>query len=272
MRMVRTLSVVATAAAVAVVVGLLAGCSSSPSAHTSPSEHPTSSRTASPNPSPSPATTTTVVLTVSTLPTTFGGPGDTNTYPATIRVTVPHLISGEIAAYGVAGTVVVGPASWTGSGLVGADGSVGFTLAPQGASPGTGAEMVYQFDGACVGCAWSDASAFFPAVAAAALSAGAGPASPPPIGLQTEPLATGLIGFSLPGSTPGYQLNGVAYTNLPGSTADPIFEELDLSLPTTEHTLATVILNALVANEDRYVCSSGAPSPTISLTLTGGAC
>lgn len=270
--MVRTLSVVVAAAAVAVASGGLAGCSGAPSSHTTPTAHPSSSRKVNPTPSPSAAATTTVVLTVSTLPTTFGVPGDTYAYPASIRVTVPQSVSGELAAYGVAGTVVVGPASWTGRGQVGADGSAGFTLAPPGVSPGSGAEMIYQFDGACVGCTWGDASAYFPAVAAALPSAGVGPASSPPPGLQTEPLAAGLIGFSLPDSISGYQLNGVAYTNLPGSTADPIFEELELSLPASEHTLATVILNALVANEDRYVCSSGAPSPTISLTLTRGTC
>jgi hypothetical protein len=67
-------------------------------------------------------------------------------------------------------------------------------------------------------------------------------------------------------------VNGVAYTNLPAPTANPIFENLELTLPSTDHTLATVILNALVANEDRYVCASGAASPTISLTLTNGTC
>jgi hypothetical protein len=85
-------------------------------------------------------------------------------------------------------------------------------------------------------------------------------------------LAAGLIGYSLPGSNSGYQVNGVAFTNLPGPTADPIFESLELTLPTSEHALATVILNAMVANEDRYVCPSGAASPTISLTLTNGTC
>jgi hypothetical protein len=270
--MTRTLNALAVTFAVVAMSGLLASCSSSGIPHPTSTPRSVPSRTSNPTASPSPETTTTLVLLVSTLPTTFGVPGDTNTYPAAIRVAVPDSFSGQIAAYGVAGTVVVGPSGWTGSGQVGADGSLGFNLIPIGASPGTGPEMVFQFDGACVGCTWGDASSYFPAVASAAPSAGFGPASSPPEGLQTEPLGAGLIGYSLPGSTPAYQVNGVAYTNLPAPTANPIFENLELTLPSTDHTLATVILNALVANEDRYVCASGAASPTISLTLTNGTC
>lgn len=261
------------AATVAVVAaGVLAGCGGTPSAHPSPSPHPVHSRTLFPTTSPTAPTTAALVLAVSILPTTYGVPGATPAYPASIRVAVPASFAGEIAAFGVAGTVVVGPAGWTGSGQVGADGSVGFTLLPPGTTPGSGSELVYRFDGACVGCAWGDASTYFPAVAEAAPSAAVGPASSPPAGLQTEPLATGLIGYRLPDSSPGYQTNGVAYTNLPTGTANPVFESLQITLPTVQHALASVILNALVANEDRYVCSSGAASPTISLTLTNGTC
>ncbi len=212
------------------------------------------------------------MLAVNALPTTYGVPGANPAYPESIRVTAAASFSGQIAAYGVAGTVVVAPTGWTGSGQVGADGSAAFTLLPPGGAGGGGSELVFQFDGACVGCTWDDASAYFPAVAAAAPAAGMGPAPSPPTGLRTETISTGLIGYSLPDATAGYQLNGVAFTTLPAGTADPIFENLEVSLPTSEHSLATVILNAVVANEDRYVCSSGATSPTISLALTDGTC
>ncbi|HUY56641.1 MAG TPA: DUF4850 domain-containing protein [Candidatus Micrarchaeaceae archaeon] len=213
-----------------------------------------------------------MVLAVATLPTTFGVPGAATSYPASLRVSLPASLSEQVAAYGVAGTVVLAPAGWTGSGAVGADGSAAFTLYPTGSAPGVGAEIVYQFDGACAGCTWGDASAYFPAVAQALPSTGTGTAASPPAGLQTESLASGLIGYSLPDSAAGLQLNGVAYTNLPASTAMPVFENLLVTLPTSEHPLATLILNAFVANEDRYVCHSAASSPTISLTLANGTC
>jgi hypothetical protein len=270
--MTRSLSALAVAVAAMVASGVLAGCSTSPGSSPLPTPRPDPARRTSPSAAPSLPTTTTLTLGVVALPTTFGVPGAPNSYPATIRASVPPSLSGEVAAYGVAGTVVVAPAGWTGSGEVGADGSVVFTLLPTGASPGDGAEMVYQFDGACAGCTWGDASAFFPAVADALPSSGLGPASSPAAGLQTELLAPGLIGYRLPDAQPGLEMNGVAYTNLPASTDTPIFENLLVTLPAAEHPLATAILNALVSNQDRYVCASGAPSSSISLTLMGGTC
>lgn len=208
---------------------------------------------------------------MASLPTSFGIPRASITYPTSLRVLAPTEFAAEVAGYGVAGAVVVGPAGWTGVGRVGADGSVAFTLYPAGSSASAGPEMVFQFDGACVGCAWGDASAYFPAVAQALPSAGTGPASTPPPGLQTESLGPGLIGYSL-AANPGLQTNGVAYTNLPETTSDPVFDDLQVTLPLAEHSLATVLLNAFVAQEDRYLCASGAPSATVSLTLTQGSC
>ena len=270
--MIRTVTGLAAGSLAAVVCGGLAGCATKPVYHQHPSPSPTHYQLASPSASPSTPATITLVLAVSTLPTTFGVPGDNPGYPTTLTVAVPTSFSGEVAAYGVAGTVILGPSGWTGSGQVGVDGSVGFTLSPSGESAGAGSEMVFRFDGACAGCAWSDASAYFPELAAAAPSAGLGSEPTPLPGLQTEPLAAGLIGYSLPASLPGDQVEGVAYTNLPAATTDPIFDSLELTLPAAEHPLATVLLNALVANQDRYLCPSGSVSPSIPLSLSAGSC
>jgi hypothetical protein len=261
---------IAGAAMVFTAAGLLVGCGrTSPTPHPSSPSSPTTK--ASPSESPSPANVT-LILSVTSLPTTYGVPGAPTSYPATVRVSVPASSSRQIAAYGVGGTVVLGPAGWTGSGQVGADGGVAFTLAPAGTSPYPGEELVFQFDGACVGCTWDDASAYFPAVAKALPSAGTGPASSPLPGLQSVSLGAGLVGYSLPATDTKLQLNGVAYTNLPASTASPVFENLEITLPTSQHPLATVILNALVANDDRYLCPSGSAASTTSLVLTTGSC
>jgi len=211
-------------------------------------------------------------LTVISLPTTYGVPGAPGPYPATVRVLAPPSAAGEIAAYGVGGAVVVGPSGWAGSGQVGADGGVSFTLEPSETSPSSGESLVFQFDGACVGCSWGDASAYYPTVAQALPSAGTGPASTPPPGLRSVSLGSGLLGYSLPAANTTLQVNGVAYTNLPAGTASPVFENLAVTLPTSQHPLATVILNALIANEDRYVCASGSAPATTSLVLTTGGC
>jgi hypothetical protein len=260
----------ASAAVVFTAAGLLVGCAgANPTPHPSSPSSPTT--TASPSEAPSPANVT-LTLSVTSLSTTYGVPGAPTSYPATVRVSVPASSSGQVAAYGVGGTVVLGPSGWTGSGQVGADGGVAFTLAPAGTSPYPGEELVFQFDGACVGCTWDDASAYFPAVAEALPSAGTGAAGSPPPGLQSASLGTGLVGYSLPVTDTELQLNGVAYTNLPASTASPVFENLEISLPSSQHPLATVILNALVANQDRYLCPNGSAASTTSLLLTTGSC
>lgn len=249
----------------------LAGCTGAPRSTPTPGPHPSRSAKPSPSGSASP-TNITLTLSVTVLATTYGVPGAPNSYPATVRVSVPTSSAGQLSAYGVGGAVVVAPAGWTGSGQVGADGGVAFTLTPSGSASAAGEQLVFQFDGACVGCTWGDASAYFPGVAEALPSAGTGSVSSPPPGLTTVNLGTGLIGYSLPAAATELQLNGVAYTNLPGSTESPVFEKLQVTLPTSQHPLATVILNAFVANEDRYLCPSGSASTTTSLVLTTGGC
>lgn len=244
---------------------------SSPSPASPKSSSPTSGASA----------TVALTLAVTDLPTQFGVAGMSATYPATVRFRVPRDLEHDVAAYGVAGVVVLGPSDWTGTnGLVGVDGSAGFILYPKGerpsgGSPSGGPQMGFQYDGGCVGCSWTDASAFFPAVAQAASSGGTGTSASPPAGLTSETLGPGLIDYSAPVPEVGYQSNGVAFTTLPGQdneTVPAVFEKLGLTFPAAEHPLAEVILDAFVDNEDRYVCSGTGSSPaSVSLLLQGQA-
>ncbi|MGH7666437.1 MAG: hypothetical protein ACRENY_01550 [Candidatus Dormibacteria bacterium] len=46
-----------------------------------------------------------------------------------------------------------------------------------------------------------------------------------------------------------------------------------MTLPASGHSLATLLLNLLTANQDRYLCPSGSPTSTTSLLLaSGGVC
>ncbi len=251
----------------------LAGCGVSVSFGNGPTPRSSLSPKRSATPSAVPAATTPTVsltLAVDQLPTEYAG-GGAITYPPTIIVIVPATFASRLAAYGVAGTVVLGPAGWTGGGVVGADGSTGFTLKPTESGSGR-QQMVFSYDGGCVGCAWSDASAYFPAVAQA-IGAQSLPPESPPSGLSSDVLGPGLIAYSLPDPLFGVQANGVALTTLPGQDNDTVaavFENLSLTLSANEHSLATVILNAFLDSEDRYVCSA-VGSPTLPLLLQGSA-
>ena len=255
---------------------LLAGCGSFGSGATSQdSPSPRTAITPSASPSGAPPTVS-VILPVTQLPTENAA-GTTLDYPSTVTVSVPPAFVGRVEAYGVAGVVVLAPSGWTGSGTVFGDTSVGFTLYPANGPSSGGAQMVFLYDGGCVGCSWSDASVYFPAVARAIAGAGQGAAEQPPAGLSSDTLGPGLIAYSLPDPEPGLQINGVAFTTLPGQgngTEQAVFENLSLTLPASEHALATVILNALAKNVDRYLCSgsSGTAASSTSLLLTNGGC
>lgn len=262
--------------ATALASGLfLSACSVSVNFGNGPSSHASVSPKGSTSPhAPASSTTKTVTLPVTQLPTeNAAGSGSPIDYPASTTFTVPRALASQVAAYGVAGVVVLGPSGWTGTdGLVGADTSAGFTLYPAVGSSSGGPQMTFLYDGGCVGCSWSDAAAYFPTVAASPLGQGVVFSTPVP-GLVTDNLGPGLIAYSRPASVPTLQTNGVALTTLPGQDNDTVaavFENLSLTLSATEHPLATVILNAFLDNEDRYVCSA-VGSPTVSLLLQGSA-
>lgn len=256
---------------------VLTGCGSfesGPSSRNSPPPRGVSTPSVSPsNASP----TISVTLRVTQLPTTNAG-GSSLGYPGVVTVTLPAAFVSHVAAYGVAGTVLIGPAHWTGRGAVGADGGSMATLRPDGGAHGGGARMVFSYDGGCVGCSWSDASAYFPMVARAIGGTGQ-VAESPPAGLTSVPLGSGIMAYSLPNSAGGLQTNGVAYTNLPSAAASvPVFENLSLTLPETEHPLATVILNAFVTDLAKFqappTTPTVAPIPSSAswITPTADAC
>ncbi|MGH7704530.1 MAG: DUF4850 domain-containing protein, partial [Candidatus Dormibacteria bacterium] len=134
----------------------------------------------------------------------------------TLKASVPPSLTGQVAAYGVAGAVIVGPAGWTGSGAVGADGSSEFTLSPGGTATGSSSAMVFHYDGGCAGCAWEDASAYFTEVAQALPSAEDEEAPSPAAGLQSESLARDSLVTASPIPRPGSRSTGSPTPTCPG--------------------------------------------------------
>jgi len=101
-----------------------------------------------------------VTLSVAVLPTTYGLPDEPPPmYPATITVDVPTSL--QVAAYGAAYYVWLGPPSWTGNAAVGADGSESVQLFPSGRNGSTGPRIIYEADTGCEGCKETRAALFF---------------------------------------------------------------------------------------------------------------
>jgi len=201
-----------------------------------------------------------LTLLVRVLNTAFGIDGTHLNYPSTVSVSVPQAWAGQVAAYGVAGVVILAPIGWTESdALVGADGSSRVTLHSTSSSAIQG-KISFMQTSASVGDTWDESAQYFSWVREQWSEYD-----------QTDPtpaLRTGLkeifkgqqlvtysvSGGSEPGS--GLEVNGVAHTNIvPGSsqlTEYPGFDQLEVMLPSKDHGLATVILRYYLAHENDY--------------------
>lgn len=248
----------ATLGALIAGVALLAtGCSisvnlgSGSSAPATSSVPPTSHPSAPPISSPPPVSTSassaspslvTVTLTVTPIPTTYGA-GSGSPAPTTVTVTLPADDQQAIGAYD-AGVLVLGPAGWTGSATVGADGSVRAVLYPPGGSANTGPREILQEDGACQGCGDSDSAAYFPAVQDNWASYG-WPFAPPALlsFSGTDYLSSDTLAYSLPATASGLAVNGLAYSGILANNPGLTFANLRVYLPPSETALATLILN-----------------------------
>jgi len=106
-----------------------------------------------------------VTLSVHALPTSDGASGETGAfadrYPKTVEVKDSAPFTGRIAAYGAAYRVWIAPEGWTGSAVVGGDGSTVVKLHPMSGSAGSGPRFYYQDTGGCAGCALSEAAPYF---------------------------------------------------------------------------------------------------------------
>ena len=101
-----------------------------------------------------------VTMSVRVLPTTYGLPDESPpVYPETITVDVPMSL--QLAAYGAAAFVWLGPPSWTGNAAVGVDGSESVHLFPAGSDGSTGPRIIYEADTGCEGCKETRAALFF---------------------------------------------------------------------------------------------------------------
>jgi hypothetical protein len=204
---------------------------------------------------PTPKTTTTsaikkeeVTLPVIQLQTTFGVEGEnTSEPPKSVVVNIPYGYSNKLAAYFAADLVIVAPVNWTGQGLMAANGSKGLDLHPISkeekgkisvhiGSPGTGS------------CLWS-AAPYFPWVQEhwhELYGDVEVPASP--TGINRTFISNTLIKYTLPNSKDGLEVNGVAYSDFEIVKDDfGAFENIEVTLPLTQHHLAIAILDAFIS-------------------------
>ena len=189
-----------------------------------------------------------VSLPIHVLPTEFGIPMHI-VFPKAVSLTIPRQWAGQVAAYGVAGCVILAPIGWTGSGLVGADGNTAAHLHATAAATIVGS-LTFSTIPACYGCAMTEASLYFPSVVKACRQAyPPGTDCGPPLTMKRDFLKPGLLAYSLSPT-----VNGVAETTLVHSALSQVFlfAMEQVSLPQADVPLETVSLNYFVSITPGY--------------------
>jgi len=203
----------------------------------------------------------TISLPVTVLQTGYGiGPRNQGSYPKSVNASIPQNVKDQLTAYGVADKIIIGPASWTGSGSVGADGGSGGILYPVGGSDKSGPSINFSISPACVGCADDAGAAYFEQArqldqqAEQGLGVSNFQVPQPPVGIVSKSITPNLVQYSLPNTSDGMEVNGIAFfavydmngkitTDVHGQ---PYFTGMRVKLPSSQHSLALQILNIYV--------------------------
>lgn len=197
--------------------------------------------------------TQTVTLKVTQLKTGFGIGGVTPTYPPSVTVSVPQSFSDQIDAYGVLhATTLIGPKGWTGDGMVGADGSSTANLYPVGGSAVNGSRIIVRVDPACIGCIYDGAAPYFPKARQLAKEV-FNMDIPEEPDLVSNFVTPQLLRYSLPNTSDGLEVNGIAYFTesvSPQLSAQPYFIGMEITLPPQQHDLAILLLDIFIQREN----------------------
>lgn len=173
-----------------------------------------------------PANTKSVKLPVKVLPTEDGAKEEAEVkafkYPPEMSLYGLDNID-EVAAYGAAYQLWLGPKGWMGNGLSAANGGVRVDLYPAGGEKLTGPHIDYYQEPACQGCILSNAAKYFPKAFAAysEMFDGNPPAIDDTAGLVINRVSESLVTFTRPAKN-GLITRGVAYYS---DTADKYFTE-----------------------------------------------
>lgn len=194
----------------------------------------------------------TITLKVTQLKTGFSISGVTPTYPPSVTISVPQDFSDQLGAYGVSELTLVGPKSWTGDGLVGADGGGGANLYPIGGSVISGAHITVSTAPACVGCAYDLAAPYFPKARQWAQQ-NENTNIPEKSGLVSNFVTPRLLRYNLPNTADKMEVNGVAYFTesvSPELSAQPYFIGMEITLPSQQHNLAQLVLDIFIQRQN----------------------
>jgi len=180
-------------------------------------------------------------LSVNILSTTDGLQGKgmyANRYPKNVDAKGGGKFFKQIAAYGAAYHIWIGPKEWTGEGASGVDGTLSVNLFPPNGSDSVGPHINYYEVPACVGCMLSAAALYFPDAMQnwnSQFNDDGSDSIRIPNGLKITTISSRLLTYTLPDRN-GLAVRGVAYydstmeSNLPFAQAEFTYSRQDSTL------------------------------------------
>jgi hypothetical protein len=208
------------------------------------------------------ADTTDVELPVRVLDTASGGDPLQFDYPTRISAPIPAEWAQQVAAYGVAGIVILAPKGWTASDAgIGANGTSGLMLQSTGSSAIAGT-LEYEQTAGRVVAGWDRAAQYFSWVhdqwrdsgLPDELSDSGLPNDPPDLrpGMVATIISRQLIKYRIaPNDNAGEgEVNGIARTGIGVDGDGDSFVRLEVVLPPDARDLATAILDFYMAHKD----------------------
>jgi hypothetical protein len=168
-----------------------------------------------------------------------------------IHFNIPSSQVSQLAAYWVnegtdsnQGFLFLGPRGWIAtSALIGADGSESFTIqSPTDVTQ----KLTVSDDGGCAGCSISDIATYFPNMQQWAAQQGFPTQSP--VAFKGEyQINQNSMSYALYPPSEGYETNGIAYMQPGGTNQNIFFGREEMTMPTSDHSLETTILNFYTA-------------------------
>lgn len=190
-----------------------------------------------------------IVLPLNILKTEYGidGAGQPS-YPTEIKLPVPEELSEQVAAYGVAGEVVIGPADWTGYGKVGANGNIVIKLYPLKSSSKKGPQVTLFIPSSGTNNVFYAAAPFFSNIQEFCLEEKIySKPLPTPYGLKSDFVTDKLNRYTL-AQTDGLLVFGAAYQDVEDHLDDMIWSSynMEVTLPVEQQDLGEFLLDFFI--------------------------
>ena len=187
------------------------------------------------------------------LNTEYGIPGlPAPSYPPSVSISIPDNLTDQLTAYGAASQVILGPKNWTGQGSVGADGNSGIVLYHQAGSPDKGERIEVFIASTGTGSALYEAASYFPWIQNnwQQLKMPAPAPSPKP-GLNTVPVTSHLLKYTLPKTSDDLETNGIIFSNAQDHIKDGMWaaSRMEVTMPRANHDLANYLLDYFVRQQ-----------------------